>query len=395
MGGLISGGVGLWFPQLFGVGYETIEAVLYNRLALTTVATLAMLKIATTSITIGSGSSGGIFAPCLFIGAMVGGLFGQLVQRWTPAGAAAPPAYALIGMSAFFGAASRAPITAILTLFEMTRDYTLILPLMLSTVISAIVARGLQAQSIYTFKLKQRGIDVYAGKDLNLMRTILVSEAMTPVEHMTTVRPDTPLTELARIFDETHYHGLAVVDEGGTLHGVVTLTDLEQAQTEQLVSGEVRHICNANVHTVFPDETLEGALRHFGALDVGRIPVMDRANPKRIIGMLRRGDIIRAYSHAYLDEQARLAHMDRARLEHRVGQRIVEITLRGRHQAIGKTLQELNLPPQCIIASIRRGGQVLIPRGNTRLQAGDVVIALVSEDEESALQACLTRSADQ
>ncbi|RLC65048.1 MAG: chloride channel protein, partial [Chloroflexi bacterium] len=97
VGGLISGGVGLWFPQLFGVGYETIEAVLYNRLALTTVATLAMLKIATTSITIGSGSSGGIFAPCLFIGAMVGGLFGQLVQRWTPAGAAAPPAYALIG----------------------------------------------------------------------------------------------------------------------------------------------------------------------------------------------------------------------------------------------------------------------------------------------------------
>ncbi|HHH42428.1 MAG TPA: CBS domain-containing protein, partial [Chloroflexi bacterium] len=389
-GGLLIGLMGLWFPQLFGVGYEAIEAVLHNQLTFITIAILVVLKVLATSITIGSGGSGGVFAPSLFIGSMLGGLFGFVVHRWMPEGTAVPAAYALVGMSAVFSAAARAPITSILILFEMTQDYRIILPLMLATVISTIVARHLDKESIYTLKLKRRGIDVYAGKDLNLMRTILVAEAMTPIEEMVTVTPDTPLTDLARIFDETHHHGLAVLDEKGELYGVVTLADLERAGSERLVTGKVRDICTTRVRTAFPDETLEDALRHFGALDVGRIPVVDRANPRRVVGMLRRGDIIRAYSHAYVDEQTRLTRMERARLEHRLGARLVEIPLRDGDGAVGKTLQELCVPPQCVIASIRRGGRVLIPRGGTRLEAGDVVIALVTEDGEEALRACLT-----
>jgi len=391
-GGLLVGVIGFWFPQVLGVGYATIEDVLYNRLSPIPIVALALLKVLTTSLTIGSGGSGGIFAPILFSGALLGGLFGWVIHRWTP-GIAAPPTYALVGMAALFGAANRAPLTAILTLFELTQDYRIILPLMLSTVVSAVIARSLQDESVYTFKLARRGIDIHAGRDLNLMRTILVSEAMTPLERMTTVGLDTPLTELTRLFNETHYHGLAVVNRNNKLFGIVTLDDLEQAQAEQLVSGTARDICTTNVRTVFPDETLEDALRHFGALDVGRIPVVERGNPRRLLGMLRRGDIIRAYSHAYLDEQARLAHIDRAKLEHRVEKQIVEITLRSRHRAVGKTLQELALPPQSIVASIRRGGQVLIPRGDTRLQAGDVIVALVREEGEKALRECLTRSA--
>ena len=389
-GGLLIGLMGLWFPHLFGVGYEAIEAVLHNQLTFITIAILVVLKVLATSITIGSGGSGGVFAPSLFIGSMLGGLFGFVVHRWMPEGTAVPAAYALVGMSAVFAAAARAPITSILILFEMTQDYRIILPLMLATVISTIVARHLDKESIYTLKLKRRGIDVYAGKDLNLMRTILVAEAMTPIEEMVTVTPDTPLTDLARIFDETHHHGLAVLDEKGELYGVVTLADLERAGSERLVTGKVRDICTTRVRTAFPDETLEDALRHFGALDVGRIPVVDRANPRRVVGMLRRGDIIRAYSHAYVDEQTRLTKMERARLEHRLGARLVEIPLRDGDGAVGKTLQELCVPPQCVIASIRRGGRVLIPRGGTRLEAGDVVIALVTEDGEEALRACLT-----
>ena len=387
-GGLIVGLIGLWFPEIFGVGYDSIETVLFKRLTLTYLAILGILKILTTSATIGSGGSGGIFAPSLFLGAMLGGIFEQLVQRATPA-VAAPSAYVLVGMSAVFGAASRAPITAILTLFEMTRDYDAILPLMLATVISTLVARQLFDESIYTVKLSRRGIDVNAGRDLNLMSTILVNEAMTSIEDMVTVTPDAPLLELAQVFDQTHFHGLAVTDQRNRLLGVVTLSDLERAQAQQRMSGEVRDIYSRKVRTVFPDDTLEQALRHFGALDVGRIPVVDRQDPDRIVGLLRRGDIVRAYSHAYMDEQARLAHMDRARLEHRTGENTLEIRLQDDHRAVGKTVQDLELPSQTLLASIRRGGRVLIPRGDTRLEVGDVVVALVPEDQETTLRSRL------
>lgn len=391
-GGVVVGVIGLWFPEILGLGYDSIEGVLFNRLTLTSLVALAVLKVIATSVTVGSGGSGGIFAPCLFTGAMVGGVFGQLVARATPGGTVSS-AYALVGMSAVFGAASRAPITAILTLFEMTRDYSAMLPLMLSTVISAIVARHLFHESIYTVKLSQRGIDVHADRNLNLMSAILVKEAMTPIEEMTTVSPDTPVTDLVRIFDETHYHGLAVVEPHDQLWGVVTLIDLERAQARQQMSGEVRDICSRagpNVHSVFPDETLEDALRTFGALDIGRIPVVTRSNPNRIVGMLRRGDIARAYSHAYLDKQAKLARVDRARLEQRTGENILEMKLQGGHAAVGKTVQELDLPPQSLVISIRRGGHVLIPRGDTGLESGDVVVILVPANVEEALRAELT-----
>lgn len=393
-GGLLVGLMGFGFPELFGVGYGAIEAVLHNQLVLSTLALLAVLKILATSITIGSGGSGGVFAPSLFIGSMLGGVFGLLIHQWMPEGTAVPAAYALVGMSAVFAAAARAPITSILILFEMTQDYRIILPLMLATVISTVVAHHLYRESIYTLKLKRRGIDVYAGKNLNLMRTILVGEAMTPIDRMVTVTPDTPLTELARIFDETHHHGLVVLDEKGELYGVVTLADLERAASEQLMAGKVRDICTTQVRTVFPDETLEDALRHFGALDVGRIPVVDRANPRHVVGLLRRGDIIRAYAQAYINEQARLTHMERVQLQQRLGVHIAEIPLREGDKAIGKTLQELCIPPKCVIASVRRGGRVLIPRGHTRLEAGDMVIALVTEDGEEALRSCLTGGGD-
>jgi CIC family chloride channel protein len=393
VGGLIVGLIGLWVPEIFGVGYDSIEAVLFQRLTLTSLAILGILKTFATSATIGSGGSGGIFAPSLFLGAMLGGIFEQLVHQATPT-ATAPSAYVLVGMSAVFGAASHAPITAILTLFEMTRDYNAILPLMFSTVISTVVARQLFDESIYTVKLSRRGIDVDAGRDLNLMSTILVKEAMTPLEDMTTVTPDTPLTELAEIFDETHSHGLAVTDQHNRLLGVVNLSDLEQAQAQERMSGEVRDIYSRRVRTVFPDDTLEEALRHFGALDVGRIPVVDRQDRDRVVGILRRGDIVRAYSHAYMDEQARLAHMDRARLEHRTGKNAFEIRLQNDHRAVDKTVQDLGLPSQTLLVSIRRGGRVLIPRGDTRLEVGDVVVALVPEDQEATLRSRLVGRED-
>lgn len=390
LGGLAVGLLGLWAPQALGTGFAGIEAALQGHLAWGLMAGLVVAKILATSFTLGSGNSGGVFAPALFMGATFGGAFGHLTSRLFPQIAGPVGAYALVGMAAVFAGAAHAPMTAMLIVFEMSRDYRLILPLMLATVISTVFSQRLRGESIYTLKLKRRGIDVSAGRNLNLMRTIRVGEAMTPRGRLTTVSPEMSLTALAGVFNETHHHGLAVVDEKDHLFGVVTLADLERVGPEQLRRGKVRDICTTRVRTAFPDETLEDALRHFGALDVGRIPVVDRADPRRLVGMLRRGDIIRAYAHACVDEQTRLSHMERARLFHRLDTAIVEVPLRDQDRAVGQTLRELGIPPECVIASIRRGGRVLIPRGETRLEPGDVIIALVAKGEEETLKACLT-----
>jgi len=159
------------------VGYEAIETVLRSEVELLSwVAALLVLKIIATSLTLGSGGSGGVFAPSLFMGAMLGGLFGGLVHQWFPDITALPGAYALVGMAAVFSAAARAPISGVIILFEMTGDYRIILPLMLSTGIATLLGGYLEKESIYTMKLSRRGIHLRHGRDVDIMQGVQVSE---------------------------------------------------------------------------------------------------------------------------------------------------------------------------------------------------------------------------
>ena len=395
VGGVLLGIVGFFVPQAFGTGFETISQVLKGELGLTLLVVLIAAKILATVLTLGSGASGGVFAPALYIGAVLGGAYGQLAHMVFPDLTAPSGAYAMVGMAAVFAGAARAPITAILILFEMTQDYRIILPLMFATVVSTILAQRLEPESIYTLKLKRRGIDVRARKDQNLMRTILVEEAMTPATELPAVTPTTSLTELARLFQETAHHGLIVLDAAGDLYGVVTLADLERALEAGKGQGTVRDICTTHVVTVFPDETLDDALRHFGALDVGRIPVVDRQDPHHVLGVLRRTDIVHAYSHALVDKHHRERYIDRLRLETAVGAELVEVELGSADAAVGKRLCEVKLPEECVIASIRRGGRVVVPRGHTQLLAGDCIIALTGKCTAEDLRRALREEAGQ
>ena len=158
VGGLALGLVGYFLPQVFGTGFSTIEQALNGTLALQLLVVLIFAKILATSLTLGSGSSGGVFAPALFIGAVVGGAYGSIVHAAFPAVTATSGAYATVGMAVVFAAAARAPITAIVILFEMTLDYKIMLPLMLATVVGTVVAAKIEPESIYTLKLVRRGI---------------------------------------------------------------------------------------------------------------------------------------------------------------------------------------------------------------------------------------------
>ena len=376
VGGLGLGVVGFLMPHVFGTGFDTISAALTGKLGLALLLLLVIGKILATTLTLGSGASGGVFAPALFIGAVLGGAYGQVAHLLFPQITAPSGAYAVVGMAAVFAGAARAPITAIVIMFEMTQDYRLILPLMFATVVSTVLAQRFEAESIYTLKLVRRGIDVRAGKDRNLMRTISVEEAMTPATEIGTVSRSTILPELARLFQETGQHGLIVLDERGDLYGIVALADLERALAAGNTQATAGDICTRSVLTVFPDETLDDALRHFGAKDVGRIPVVERANPRHIVGALRRADVVRAYAHLAVSAQERAHHMARLRLEAAAGSDLVELNLSAGDAAVGKQLRDLSLPKECVIVSIRRGQRVVVPRGDTCLLAGDRVFAL-------------------
>ena len=212
VGGLGLGILGFFVPQVFGTGFTTISDTLAGKLGLGLLVVLIFGKIIATSLTLGAGASGGVFAPALFTGAMLGGAYGTVANMLFPGIVASSGAYAMVGMAAVFAGAARAPVTAILILFEMTQDYHIVLPLMFATVISTLIAQWLEPESIYTLKLVNRGLDVKARRSENLMKTILVEDAMTPISEMPTVSPQVSMPELAKLFQETAHHGLIVVD---------------------------------------------------------------------------------------------------------------------------------------------------------------------------------------
>jgi CIC family chloride channel protein len=302
LGGLIVGVIGLGYPEIFGVGYEVIDVfakpfgavdgALVGSLGTSLLAALVIFKIIATSITLGSGASGGVFAPALFIGAMLGGLFGIGVNQLFPDITAPSGAYAVIGMAAVFAAAARAPATAIIILFEMTRDYQIILPVMAAVVVAVVVAQALRKESIYTFKLYRRGLDIDGAVHEDVLDAVHVRDVMT--REFPTVRPDMTVTDLTHLFAETGHHGFPVVDEDGELAGVVTMTDLQKVGEEGHTM--VDDIATHDVIVVYEDQTLHDALARFGGQDVGRIPVVTRTNPRQLVGVLRRHDIIKAYA---------------------------------------------------------------------------------------------------
>ena len=308
VGGLAIGAIGYFYPQIFGVGYGThygpggvlltgggIDSALMGQLAIGTLLALFALKMIATSITLGSGGSGGIFAPSLFMGAMLGGAFGLISYRIAPSITAPEGAYALVGMGAFFGAAVGGPLTAILIVFEITRDYTVILPIITAVVFSTLTFNRLSKETMYTTRLLKQGINLRKIEEPDVLKTLTIDDIMT--RDFPTVPPDMPITELATKMEKTGHHGFPVVDDSGLLFGVVTMTDLEAGLKRETGGLKVSDIATRNPIIAYPDQTVHDLFLKLGSkdiADIGRIPVVSRADPHHLLGVLRRHDIIRA-----------------------------------------------------------------------------------------------------
>jgi CIC family chloride channel protein len=377
-------------PQIFGAGFSTIEAALSGTSPFKILLALALLKPIATSFTLGSGNSGGVFAPSLFTGAALGGAFGWGVEYFFPGATAGPGAFAIVGMAAVFAGAARAPFTAILIVFEMTNDYRMILPLMAAVIVSLIVATRLLPESIYTLKLVKRGIHLKQGRDVDIMETVRVEEVM--VSSPITVPVDLPIKQLADEFIRTGRHGFPVLNTDGSLFGVVSLEDYRQAvnnfpdSVDQLV---VKDITTRDVVSVYPDETVGVALRRMSPRDISRLPVVARDDARRLLGVVRRNDIVRAYELGALRMEEARQRVEQSRAINDSRTQFLEIILLPESIATGKRVAEVKLPRAAVLISIRRGRELLIPRGDTLLQNGDIVTLLCKRESCSEARAAL------
>jgi len=398
VGGLLVGVVGVVFPQVFGVGYGPgplgpgpgpLDLVLVGGLNLELAAGLVFLKIVATSLTIGSGGSGGVFAPSLFIGAMLGCTFGGIVHRLWPAVTAGAGAYALVGMGALFAGAARAPITSVLILFEMTGDYRIILPLMTAVVTSSLASQRLSRETIYTLKIRRRGIDLERRPAVDLLDTVTVAEVMTT--DFATVKAELPVGELTDLLLASGQLGLPVVDGEGKLMGIVTLSDIERSAVSGDSDRTVADIATPSVVTCFPDQTLREALEQLRGRDVGRIPVVDRLDPRRLVGVLRREDIVGAYARLLHEHTALRDASQRFRLSV-PGLVTLRVQIPEGSQVAGVPVRGLALPADSLLITVRRGVRTMIPRGETVLAPGDIAVALVSPSQADSLRRLLTDS---
>ncbi len=381
-------------PQIFSSGHDVIESALSNQSLLWFALVMIVLKIVATSLTLGSGGSGGVFAPALFTGAMVGTAFAIVLNMIFPGLPAPPSAYALVGMGAVFAASAHAPLTAVLIIFEMTGDYRIMLPLMLTVIIATLIAQKLlKGESIYTLKLTRRGIRLQRGRDVDVMQSVLVSEVMT--QDMTTVTTDIKLKELSSIFNRSRHHGLAVLDQHGELWGLVTVSDLERVINDgtPLSTTTVEEIATQHKHLqkAYPDESIGDALNRMSRRGYGRLPVVSRENENHLVGMIQRRDIIKAYNLAITKRSEIQQRTQRMQMRNIDGTEFVDLNITATSNANGKTIGELaeSLPNDCILISVRRDGKMLIPHGNTKLQTDDQLTAFIQSKDVEQLYASL------
>jgi CIC family chloride channel protein len=300
IGGLLLGAGSLAFPQILGVGYGAINVALMQKLAWWVLLILVPGKILATSITIGAGGSGGIFAPSLFLGAMAGGFFGTVAHHLFPGITASPGAYSIVGMGAVVAATTQGPLSAMLILFEMTGDYKIILPLMLSCIIAAIAAGQLLRDSIYTLKLARRGIDIKEGKEVNVLKSMFVKDVMNP--NVETIAEALPLGQIANVISKSKFNSFPVLNAQNQLIGILSFNDYNEAIFDEDLKDLVvaRDLATTNLVTISMDDNLWTALEKISAKDFAVLPVVSAQDPNKLEGVVSRRDIIGAYNKAVL-----------------------------------------------------------------------------------------------
>ena len=363
VGGVALGMVLLALPQMYGVGYPVMGKALAGQYALWFIAILLFGKILASSLTLSIGGSGGVFAPSLFIGAMAGMAFGTVVHHLFGPAVGPAPLYAVVAMGGVFAAAAQAPLTAIASVAEMTGNFGLTLPIMLACGIAAAVSKQLSYGNIYTTKLLRRGIDIERPRTTSVLQTLTVGDVMQPVPQL---NGDTALLGP----DETSTEEEVAID-GLWERLVGPVTDTRQPQE------------------LFPDETLEQALRQLVLYGRDGLPVLSH-DGRHLRGWITHHDVVRALSTSVssatgeieqgavaadfgVDDPESRAHKPSTPL---AGYEIIEITLGPESPAAGHRVGEIAWPPAARVVAVTEGRETVPPVSDTELRPGERVILL-------------------
>jgi CIC family chloride channel protein len=303
-GGLLLGGIALFFPQVMGVGYDIVNAALAGSLGLKLAVVLLAAKMAATVFCTGSGMSGGIFAPSLVLGATLGTAFALTAGLIWPSLGLNPTHYALAGMGAMVAGTTLAPITAILTIFELTYSYEIILPLMVACIASATVVRLLFGYSVYEMSLLGKGVNIVRGHDVGILRGLRVRDFMD--REFESVLNTSPLMAVVTRITQSPYPHFVVLDLQGEMVGVLSLRDLQGAMERlEALKGLViaADLMTAEVLTLTTHDNLEKALYIFEKHRISFIPVTDPFNPRLVRGILKKDDLLQAYTQKVLKDR--------------------------------------------------------------------------------------------
>jgi len=300
IGGLIVGMISIFMPQILGNGYDVMEQALTGQMFWGLAFLLVFMKIICTSITLGSGGMGGVFAPSLFIGAMVGTAFGSSVHFIFPTLSASAETYSVVGMGAVAGAVMQAPLTNILMLFELTNDYTLILPIMATCIAASYTYQRFTKHSIYMQNLLNKGINIRHGREASIMNSIKVQDVMST--DITTIAQEMPFRKILETISYSKNFYFPVLDNRGDMTGILSFSDIREVIFEEqlgdlLVAGE---LANTKVYSLTPQQNLNEAMEIFSQLDVDQLPVVRSEDKLKVIGMLTRGDMMASYNRAIL-----------------------------------------------------------------------------------------------
>jgi CIC family chloride channel protein len=301
VGAFLVGSIGIAFPQIMGDGYEFIEEALAGHGIVWVLVALMFLKSIATAITLGSGGAGGVFAPALFIGAVAGGAFGGMVHYLLPEYTATAGAYATIGIGAFLAASTHAPMTAMFLLFEMTGNYMIIVPIMLTSILGTVVASKFYRDSIDTVDFTREGIDIHEGREVAILKSIRVGKALTEeVDFISETANINHLLELFAMAKDSFY--FPVINHTGRMVGVVSMQDVKTIlhDEEQRVCFLVGAICSRDVISMTPDDNLYDAMQLFDVKGIEEIPVVESMEDPWVLGMIKRRDVIAAYNHEVL-----------------------------------------------------------------------------------------------
>lgn len=387
-GGAVVGALILLSPHLYGTGFHSIDALLHGRLPWETAAGLIGLKLAACGITLASGGSGGVFSPSLFIGAASGWTLGVTLGGLTSA-ASSPAAYALVGMGGLLAGATHAPIASMLVLFELTNDYGIILPLMLCVTVSTLVSRALAGDSIYTRKLRRRGVPLFRSADDLVMNAFRVRDVMH--REVPCVGLGASFSEVVERFLGAPIEELYVTDPGGRLCGAISLHDIKAVLGDPDLSTLVTasDLMRPDVPAAEPDETLARCLQRFSATHRDSLPVVGVRDGGAPVGVIYRKDLLDLYDREVLRRQMLGVRNGADGTAPHVlpgGHRIANIDVPPGWA--GKTLRELDLRQRtgATVIAVQRGGRdrPADPADPARpLRPGDVLVVLGTADQVS------------